>query len=46
METAFKLKNYEGGVIEGIQAVAQHLRHHFPASGSRKNELPNHVAVL
>ena len=31
MEAAFGQVNYEGGVVSGIQAVAQHLAIHFPA---------------
>jgi uncharacterized membrane protein len=46
METAFKQADYEGGVIRGIQAVTQHLTQHFPASGSRPNELPDRPLVL
>jgi uncharacterized membrane protein len=30
MEASFKKKNYEAGVIAGIQAVSQQLIHHFP----------------
>lgn len=46
METAFKQANYEGGIIIGIQAVAQHLTKHFPASGAGKNELPDKPVLL
>ena len=46
METAFKQRNYEGGVISGIQAVTQHLISHFPTIRSRRNELPNKPVVL
>jgi uncharacterized membrane protein len=46
MEAAFKQGNYEGGVIRGIQAVTQHLTQHYPAAGSRQNELPDQPMVL
>ena len=46
MESAFKLGNYEGGVVSGILAVTQHLEKHFPASGKGRNELPDHPVVL
>jgi uncharacterized membrane protein len=34
MEVSFKQKNYEAGVIAGIQAVTQQLIQHFPASAA------------
>lgn len=46
METAFKRANYEDGVVSGIQAVTQHLKKHYPASGTGRNELPNKPVVL
>ncbi len=46
METAFKQANYESGVVNGIQAVTQHLIKHFPASGAGQNELPGKPLVL
>ena len=46
METAFKQANYQGGVVSGIQAVAQHLMKHFPASGAGRNELPDKPVVI
>lgn len=46
METAFKQANYEGGVVSGMQAVTQHLRKHFPASGAGQDELPDKPVVL
>ena len=46
METAFKQSNYEGGVIEGVQAVTRHLATHFPADSGNRNELPDKPVVL
>ena len=46
METAFKHGNYEGGVVSGIQMVAQHLIKHFPAVGVNRNELPDKPVVM
>ena len=46
METAFKQKNYEGGVVCGIQAATQHLNAHFPTGGAGRNELPDKPVVL
>ena len=46
MQTAFKQSNFEAGVLEGVQAVAQHLAQHFPAEGRSRNELPDKPVVL
>jgi uncharacterized membrane protein len=46
METAFRRAEYRAGAISGIQAVAQHLRKHFPASGDTRNELAEAPVVL
>ncbi len=45
MEMAFKLSNYENGVISGVLAVTHHLVQHFPAD-DRPNELPDRPVVL
>ncbi|CAM3791229.1 TPM domain-containing protein [Roseateles saccharophilus] len=47
MEAAFQQSNFEGGVIDGVQAVTRHLVEHFPADGGRiANELPDRPVVL
>ncbi len=46
METAFKHRDYEGGVVSGIQAVTRHLIGNFPAISTRQNELPDAPVVL
>lgn len=46
MQTAFRQSNYEGGVLQGVQAVTQHLVAHFPADGHSGNELPDKPVVL
>ena len=46
MEAAFKQANYEGGVIGGIKAIAQHLAEHFPAQRNGQNELSDKPVVL
>ncbi len=46
MEKAFSQSNFEGGVINGIQAVTQQLIQHFPANGTGRNELSNKPVVL
>ena len=34
MEASFRQKNYQAGVVTGIQAVTQQLIQHFPASAA------------
>ena len=46
METAFRQKNYEAGVVSGIEAVTKHLMKHFPASNAGQNELSNKPVVM
>ena len=46
MEAAFRLSDFEGGVLGGVGAVTQHLAKHFPSGGRRKNELPDKPVVL
>ncbi|MEO5688489.1 MAG: TPM domain-containing protein [Burkholderiaceae bacterium] len=46
METAFKAGNFDHGAVHGVQAVAQHLVEHFPATVVRSNELSDEAVVL
>jgi uncharacterized membrane protein len=46
MEEAFRSDRFEAGVIEGIQAIGEHLQRHFPSAGGGVNELPDRPAVL
>jgi uncharacterized membrane protein len=46
MEAEFRAGNYEGGVLKGIAAATQLLAKHFPAAGTRLNELPDKPVVL
>ena len=46
MEVAFRQSNYEGGVLDGVQAVTRHLVQHFPADDHNGNELPDKPVVL
>ena len=46
MEAAFKLSNFEAGVISGVQSVTQHLALHFPAGTDGGNELPDRPVML
>ncbi len=44
----FKAKDYEGGVIAGIEAIGRLLTQHFPLSAGQTNpnELPDRPVVL
>jgi uncharacterized membrane protein len=46
METEFRSRNFEGGVLAGITAVTKLLVKHFPASGPHPNELPDKPVVV
>ena len=46
METEFRAKNFEGGVLKGIAAVTRLLAKHFPPGHSHGNELPDKPVVL
>lgn len=47
MEAAFRLGQFEEGVIKGVHEVGSHLQRHFPKkSGLAENELPDKPVVL
>lgn len=46
MEEAFRLGNFEEGVVGGIQAVTHHLAAHFPADRPTANELSDRPVLL
>jgi uncharacterized membrane protein len=46
METDFKAKNFEGGVIKGIEAVSRQIAACFPKHGPGPNELPDAPVVI
>lgn len=47
MESAFRQRQFETGVITGIDAISQLLALHFPANGQAiRNELPDKPVVL
>ena len=46
MEAAFRLPDYEEGVLAGVQAVTMLLAEHFPAAGNNGNELPDKPVIL
>ncbi len=47
MKTAFQQRQFEEGVIAGIDAITRQLQQFFPAgSGNKKNELPDRPVVL
>lgn len=46
METAFRQKDFRGGMLAGIESVTQHLKAHFPVSIGDQNELSDRPVVL
>ena len=46
MEARFRAGQFEAGVVQGVQAVTEHLTRHFPTSEHRPRALPERVAVL
>jgi uncharacterized membrane protein len=47
MEQAFREGRFTQGVIDGIEAVSEHLgRHYPPSSGQPSNELPDRPVLL
>lgn len=47
MESAFRLGNFEEGLITGIRRVGGHLAQHYPQIGSHKiNELPDKPVLI
>ena len=46
MELAFKRGDFEGGVVNGVQAVTQQLVTHFPAAGAGRNEMGDSPVML
>jgi uncharacterized membrane protein len=46
MEAEFRGYDFERGILLGIAAVTEHLARHFPASGARRNELPDEPVVM
>ncbi|VVE27557.1 TPM domain-containing protein [Pandoraea terrigena] len=46
MEAAFRRREYEAGVIAGVESIARHLQQHFPARSIGKNELSDKPVIL
>ena len=46
MEAAFRDGRFEAGALAGIEAVGALLASHYPADGSRPNELPDRPVIL
>jgi uncharacterized membrane protein len=46
MEAEFKLGNFKGGIIKGIEAVSRQLAARFPPSAHPRNELPDKPVVI
>lgn len=46
MESAFRHKQFEAGIIRGIKAVSGYLARHYPGQGDQGNELPDRPVHL
>jgi len=46
MESAFRLGNFEAGVIKGIYSVSRHLQRYFPKKATSVNELPDKPVIF
>jgi uncharacterized membrane protein len=46
MESDFRTRDFERGVIKGIEAVSRLMAQHFPARGGGRNELPDAPVVI
>ena len=46
METDFRARKFESGVIKGIQSVSRELAKHFPPHAGDPNELPDAPVVI
>jgi len=46
MERAFKARDFERGVVKGIEAVSRELAKHYPPYAGEPNELPDAPVVI
>lgn len=46
METAFRDRKFEEGVVTGIRSVGRLLAQHYPRTGEKTNELPDRPVLL
>jgi uncharacterized membrane protein len=46
MEGHFAAGRYEEGALAGVRAVSELLARHFPATGPRRNELPDRPVLI
>ena len=46
MRQHFSAGRYEEGVVSGLRAIGDRLAQHFPAAGTRVNELPDSPVIL
>jgi uncharacterized membrane protein len=46
MQEKFARKDFEGGLVTGIQEITKLLSKHFPAASGNQNELSNKPVVL
>jgi uncharacterized membrane protein len=46
MTEAYKRGEFGGGTVAALNALADLLQQHFPADGSRPNQLPDEAVIL
>jgi uncharacterized membrane protein len=46
MTEAYKRDDFQQGSVAALDQLADLLQHHFPANGSRPNQLPNEAVIL
>ena len=46
MESAFRARRFEAGVLEGVAEITALLARHFPPRGANPDELPDRPVVL
>ncbi len=46
MESHFRKREFENGVLLGIEEISNLLKQHFPASSLKLNELPDQPVIL
>jgi uncharacterized membrane protein len=46
LEAAFRAREFESGTLAALDSLAEIAAHHFPHTGSDRNELPDHTVIL
>lgn len=46
MQSAFSRNEFKTGCLTGIREITELLNQHFPATGKKRNELPDHPVII